>query len=307
MTTILINGFGRIGRLITRLILESSFAAADDAHSPRMIIATINDIHNDPITTAYLLEFDSAHGKWQGFTCTGSTTAGSTAGESAVSIMSVTRDSDGRTMTIPITGHASITDMDVSGIHIVCECSGQNKTKESFAPMFEGGVKKIIVSCPLKEENIPNIVMGVNQALYDPNIHNIVTAASCTTNALAPVVQILHEQVGIKHGFITTIHNSTNTQCVVDTAWPGQKEIRRTRAASMNLIPTTTGSAKAITQIFPELDGLLDGRCVESFSSFFLLRFFVSFFLLSSHFSFLYTLTHFFFSLFFIFSFLIVL
>ena len=130
------------------------------------------------------------------------------------------------------------------------------------AGLLDAGVRKIVVSAPMKE-GVPNVVVGVNDGVYVHAEHAIVTAASCTTNCIAPVVQVMKDTFGIKHGMITTIHNLTNTQTVLDTAWPGKKEIRRTRGAGMNLVPTTTGSAKAITQIFPELEGLLDGRAVR--------------------------------------------
>ena len=133
---------------------------------------------------------------------------------------------------------------------IVLECSGRFRTVESLEPYFERGVKKVIVAAPVKEEGALNLVVGVNDHLYDPGRHRLLTAASCTTNCLAPVVKVLHEGIGIRHGLMTTLHDVTNTQTLVDAP---HKDLRRARAANLSLIPTTTGSATAIGLIFPEL------------------------------------------------------
>jgi glyceraldehyde 3-phosphate dehydrogenase len=125
---------------------------------------------------------------------------------------------------------------------------------------LDQGVKRVVVSAPVKEPGVLNVVMGVNQQLFDPAIHRIVTAASCTTNCLAPVVKVIHQHLGIKHGSITTIHDLTNTQSILDTP---HKDLRRARACGSSLIPTTTGSATAITEIFPELKGRLNGHAVR--------------------------------------------
>jgi glyceraldehyde 3-phosphate dehydrogenase len=132
-------------------------------------------------------------------------------------------------------------------------------TRESLMPYFERGVKKVVVAAPVKQD-VLNLVMGVNDHLYDPKVHDIVTAASCTTNCLAPVVKVIHESLGIRHGIITTIHDVTNTQTMVDAP---HKDLRRARSALMSLVPTTTGSATAITLIYPELKGKLNGMAVR--------------------------------------------
>jgi glyceraldehyde 3-phosphate dehydrogenase len=144
-------------------------------------------------------------------------------------------------------------------VDIVLECSGKFRTPESLQPYFEHGVKKVIVSAPVKEGAL-NVVVGVNHELYEPQKHQIVTAASCTTNCLAPVVKVLHEGLGIRHGLITTIHDVTNTQTVVDGP---HKDLRRARSSLMSLIPTSTGSASAIGLIYPELAGRLGGTAVR--------------------------------------------
>jgi glyceraldehyde 3-phosphate dehydrogenase len=144
-------------------------------------------------------------------------------------------------------------------VDVVIECSGKFRTRASLEPYFERGVRKVVVAAPVKPGAL-NLVMGVNDHLYDPDRHDIITAASCTTNCLAPVVKVIHEGIGIARGSITTLHDVTNTQTVVDAP---HKDLRRARAASMSLIPTTTGSATAIGLIFPELQGKLDGLAVR--------------------------------------------
>ncbi|MEJ2322518.1 MAG: glyceraldehyde-3-phosphate dehydrogenase, partial [Gammaproteobacteria bacterium] len=142
---------------------------------------------------------------------------------------------------------------------IVIEATGRHhKQPEALGTYFDQGVKKVIVAAPT--EGALNIVYGINDHLYDPDVHDLVTAASCTTNCLAPVVQVMHEKIGIEHGCMTTIHDITNTQTIVDR---GHKDLRRARACGNSLIPTTTGSAKAITKIFPELEGKLNGHAVR--------------------------------------------
>ena len=141
---------------------------------------------------------------------------------------------------------------DEHGVEIVLECTGKMLTAETLNPYFTRGVRKVIVAAPVKQGAL-NIVMGVNDHLYEPR-HDIVTAASCTTNCLAPVVKAIHESLGIRHGVITTIHDVTNTQTIVDLA---HKDLRRARSSLMSLIPTTTGSATAIGLIYPELQGKL--------------------------------------------------
>ena len=228
-----INGFGRMGRLALR-------AAWD---WPELDIVHINEVKGGAECAAHLLEFDSVHGRWS-----------RQIGHAADAILV-----DGRR--IGFSEHKSPGDVpwDEVGVDIVIEASGKFRTTELLQPYFEGGVKKVIVAAPVKQGAL-NIVMGVNDQLYNPAEHHLLTAASCTTNCLAPVVKVLHEKIGIVHGVITTIHDATNTQVIVDAP---HKDLRRARAASLSLIPTTTGSATAITLIYPELKGKLNGHAVR--------------------------------------------
>ena len=146
------------------------------------------------------------------------------------------------------------------GLDLVIDASGQFKKTEDLQPYFDAGIKKVIVACPVKDQNALNIVMGVNDHLYNPKKHHLVTAASCTTNCLAPIVKVIQSEIGIEHGLITTIHDVTNTQTVVDKP---HKDLRRARSSLVNLIPTSTGSATAIGLIFPELNGKLNGLAVR--------------------------------------------
>lgn len=202
----------------------------------------INDPAGDAATLAHLLEFDSVHGRWR---------------------YPVTANQDGiqiQGKTIRTTRNKTIAETDWSGCDVVIEASGVMKTKALLQAYLDQGVKRVVVTAPVKEEGVLNVVMGVNHQLYDPAIHPIVTAASCTTNCLAPVVKVIHEQIGIKHGSMTTIHDITNTQTILDAP---HKDLRRARACGLSLIPTTTGSATAITHIFPELKGKLNGHAVR--------------------------------------------
>ena len=227
-----INGFGRIGRLVMRI-------AADN---PNVRVVRINDPAGDADTLAHLLNFDSVHGRWN---------REAQAADGAILL-------DGQR--IAVSHHKAIADTDWSGCDVVIEASGKMKTKTVLQTYLDQGVKRVVVTAPVKEEGVLNVVMGVNDAAYDPALHRIVTAASCTTNCLAPVVKVIHEALGIKHGSITTIHDLTNTQSILDTP---HKDLRRARASGLNLIPTTTGSATAITHIFPELKGKLNGHAVR--------------------------------------------
>ena len=227
-----INGFGRMGRLALRAAWNSNF---DIVH--------INELNGDIQTAAHLLSFDSIHGKW----------------EKEVTVDDNTLVIDGKQVTYSGNKAIKETNWKSYGTDIVVECTGKHKSSESLQAYLESGVKKVVVSCPVKDGAL-NIVMGVNDALYDHTQHDIVTAASCTTNCLAPVVKVIHEQFGIIHGSITTIHNFTNTQSILDTP---HKDLRRARASSLSLIPTSTGSATAIGLIFPELQGKLDGIAVR--------------------------------------------
>jgi glyceraldehyde 3-phosphate dehydrogenase len=228
-----INGFGRIGRLALR--------AAWDC--PDLEFVHINEIKGGAETAAHLLKFDSVHGRW-------ATTV--TATEQAISI-------DGKTLTFTEHPEPGQVDWASFGVDIVLEASGKFRTPATLNPYFDRGVKKVIVAAPVKQEAL-NIVMGVNDHLYEPSKHRLLTAASCTTNCLAPVIKVILTGIGIKHGLITTIHNHTNTQVVVDTP---HKDLRRARATGMSLIPTTTGSATAIGLIYPELNGKLNGLAVR--------------------------------------------
>ena len=232
-TGIGINGFGRMGRLALR-------AAWD---WPEFRFAHINELEGDAATAAHLLTFDSIHGRW-----------------------SKEPRADGAQLEIDGTrvgysGHSKPGDVSWRdlGAEVVLECTGNLRTPEALSPYFEQGVRKVIVAAPVKEGAL-NAVVGVNDHLYDPDRHDVLTAASCTTNCLAPLVKVIHEGIGIEHGSITTLHDLTNTQTVVDAP---HKDLRRARASSLSLIPTTTGSATAIGLIFPELEGKLDGLAVR--------------------------------------------
>lgn len=227
-----INGFGRIGRLA----LRASW------HWPEFEFVQINDPAADAETYAHLLKFDSVQGTWP----------------EAVSAEDGALVINGKS--IRITTNKAIADTDWSGCDVVIEASGKMKTVAVLQAYLDQGVKRVVVSAPVKEAGALNIVMGVNQQLFNPAEHRIVTAASCTTNCLAPVVKVIHEKLGIKHGSITTIHNLTNTQSILDQP---HKDLRRARASGSNLIPTTTGSATAIAEIFPELRGRLNGHAVR--------------------------------------------
>ena len=156
----------------------------------------------------------------------------------------------------PETLHGAIWD-----VRSCWECTGKFRTPEALEAYFDRGVKRVIVAAPVKDERALNIVVGVNDHLYDPTQHRLLTAASCTTNCLAPVVKVIHENLGIRHGQITTIHDPTNTNVIVDAA---HQDLRRARSAMLSLQPTTTGSATAIALIYPELEGKLNGHAVRA-------------------------------------------
>ena len=228
-----INGFGRMGRLALRAAWGW----------PDVEFVHINELKGGSETAAHLLVFDSVHGRWNHKV---------TSDNESVSI-------DGKR--VAFTEHAVPAEVPWSsaGVDIVLECSGNFRTHDVLAQYFKVGVKKVIVAAPVKE-NALNIVMGVNDGEYQPQEHHLLTAASCTTNCLAPVVKVIHEGLKIRHGIITTIHDITNTQTVVDAP---HKDLRRARANSLSLIPTTTGSATAISLIYPELKGKLNGLAVR--------------------------------------------
>jgi len=227
-----INGFGRIGRLALRAAWGW----------PELEFVRINDPAGDAATHAHLLNFDSVHGRWEHLA--------SSDGDAVIV--------EGKP--IQVTANKAIEDTDWSDCDLVIEASGKMKTIAALQAYLDQGVKRVVVSAPVKEAGALNIVMGVNDHLFDPAQHRIVTAASCTTNCLAPVVKVIHEHLGIRHGSITTIHDLTNTQSILDQP---HKDLRRARASGMSLIPTTTGSATAIAEIFPELRGKLNGHAVR--------------------------------------------
>ena len=227
-----INGFGRMGRLTLR-------AAWGD---PTMRFVQINDPAGDSVTLAHLLNFDSVHGRWD---------HEAVADGDAIVI-------DGQR--IPLTRNKDLAATNWSGCDVVIEASGKFRKPDVLQPYLDQGVKRVVVTAPIKTAGTLDIVMGVNDGRFDPGKHRIVSAASCTTNCLAPVVKVIHENLGIRHGSITTIHDLTNTQSILDQP---HKDLRRARASGMSLIPTSTGSATAIAEIFPELRGKLNGHAVR--------------------------------------------
>jgi glyceraldehyde 3-phosphate dehydrogenase len=233
MVRVGINGFGRMGRL--------AFRAAWDVTD--VAIVHINEIKGGPATAAHLLEFDSVHGRWS----------------KPIRADHNSLVADGRTIAFTAEPTPNQVPWEASGVDIVLECSGKFITPDALQPFFERQVRKVIVAAPVKQGAL-NIVMGINDDLYVPEEHHILTAASCTTNCLAPVVKVIHEGIGIRHGVITTIHDVTNTQTMVDLP---HKDLRRARSALMSLIPTTTGSATAIGLIYPELQGKLNGIAIR--------------------------------------------
>lgn len=228
---IAINGFGRMGRL--------GFRAGWD--HPDYQITRVNELHGPVETAAHLLEFDTVHGRWNR------------------QISSAKDHFTVEGQKIDYSNAPTPSQMDLTNIDIVIDSTGAYRTPELLQPYFDAGVKKVIVAAPVKEQAL-NIVMGCNDHLYDVEKHHLLTAASCTTNCIAPVVKVIHEQLGIKHGMITTMHDVTNTQTIVDAP---HTDLRRARSCLNSLIPTSTGSATAITMIYPELKGKLDGLAVR--------------------------------------------
>lgn len=234
MVRVAINGFGRIGRLVLRA----------GWGFPELEFVHINEIKGGAEAAAHLLKFDSVHSRWD---------------------REVTMVDEGKIAIdgVPLSFSEAATPGELPwadyGVDIVLECSGKFRTPTLLEPYFERGVQKVIVAAPVKEEAL-NVVYGINDHLYNPAQHRLLTAASCTTNCLAPVVKVIHEGLGIHHGIITTIHNHTNTQTLVDAP---HQDLRRARATGMSLIPTTTGSATAISLIYPELKGKLNGLAVQ--------------------------------------------
>ncbi|MDP2084401.1 MAG: ArsJ-associated glyceraldehyde-3-phosphate dehydrogenase, partial [Gemmobacter sp.] len=231
---IAINGLGRIGKLVLRDLVDSG-AGGD------LVLL------NDPVGTAeqhaLLMEFDSVHGRWR-------TPVSHDVGCLVLNGQRIRLTHERTIDALPL---AEL------GVDLVVDCTGVFKTAANTAPYFTAGVRKVVVSAPVKDGGALNLVYGVNHQLYDGS-QRLITAASCTTNCLAPVVKVIHEAIGIRHGSITTIHDVTNTQTIVDRP---AKDMRRARSALMNLIPTTTGSATAIALIYPELKGRLNGHAVR--------------------------------------------
>jgi glyceraldehyde 3-phosphate dehydrogenase len=234
MPRIALNGLGRIGKLVLRDLTDTG-AGGD--------IVLLNDPVGDTEQHALLMEFDSVHGRWR---------TPVAAAEGALIL-------NGKPIRLTHEKSIEVLPLAELGVDLVIDCTGVFKTGAKVAPYYAAGVKKVVVSAPVKDGGALNLVYGVNHHLYDGS-QNLITAASCTTNCLAPVVKVIHEALGIRHGSITTIHDVTNTQTIVDRP---AKDMRRARSALMNLIPTTTGSATAITLIYPELNGRLNGHAVR--------------------------------------------
>ena len=229
-----INGFGRMGRLVVRAL----------ANHPDLELVHVNEINGNVETAAHLMMFDSIHGTWD-------REAASDGQSLFINDSKVTFSNYATPAEVPWVNH---------GVSMVLECTGAFRSFETLNPYLEQGIRKVIVAAPVHDDRALNIVMGCNDYLYDSKKHDIVTAASCTTNCIAPVVKVLHEEVGIEQGMVTTIHAPTNTQVVVDYPLNDQ---RRSRSALNSLIPTSTGSATAIAKIFPELEGKLNGIAVR--------------------------------------------
>jgi len=234
MPRIALNGLGRIGKLALRDLTDSGAGGE---------IVLLNDPAGDAEQHALLMEFDSVHGRWR---------TPVSHGEASLVL-------NGKSIRLTHAKTIEALPLAEMGIDVVVDCTGVFKTGAKVAPYFAAGVKKVVVSAPVKDGGALNLVYGVNHHLYDGS-QSLVTAASCTTNCLAPVVKVIHEGLGIRHGSITTIHDVTNTQTIVDRP---AKDMRRARSALLNLIPTTTGSATAITLIYPELKGRLNGHAIR--------------------------------------------
>lgn len=242
-----INGMGRMGRLALRAAFGGVQRPLDDPRRDnRLEVIHVNEIKGGAAATAHLLEFDSMHGRWH--------TSFEVDGERGLAV--------GGTY-LGFSAAASPGDVAWGdlGCEMVLECTGKFLKPEQLQAYFDRGVKKVVVAAPVKDERALNLVLGVNDHLYEPARHHLLTAASCTTNCLAPVVKVVHESIGIRHGQITTIHAPTNTNVVVDAP---HKDLRRARSAMLSLQPTTTGSATAITVIYPELKGKLNGHAVRA-------------------------------------------
>jgi glyceraldehyde 3-phosphate dehydrogenase len=242
-----INGMGRIGRLALRAAFGAAERPQDDPRAGnRLEVVHLNELKGGSTATAHLLAFDSVQGRWREDI--------EALDEHSVRIGA---------RTLGFSAHATAADIPWGdlGVDLVLECTGKFLTPETLQGHLDRGAKRVIVAAPVKTGGVLNVVVGVNEHLYHPQQHPIVTAASCTTNCLAPVVKVVHEALGIRHGQITTIHDPTNTNLVVDAP---HKDLRRARSAMLSLAPTTTGSATAIALIYPELKGKLNGHAVRA-------------------------------------------
>jgi glyceraldehyde 3-phosphate dehydrogenase len=242
-----INGMGRIGRLALRAAFGAAERPVDDPRAGnRLEVVHVNELKGGAAATAHLLEFDSVQGRWRA-------PIEAPDGD-ALSV-------DGRRIGFSAHAAPDAIPWGELGVDLVLECTGRFLTPETLQGHLDRGARRVIVAAPVKTGDVLNVVIGVNERLYDPQRHRIVTAASCTTNCLAPVVKVVHESIGIRHGQITTIHDPTNTNLVVDAP---HKDLRRARSALLSLAPTTTGSATAIALIYPELNGRLNGHAVRA-------------------------------------------
>ncbi len=227
-----INGLGRIGRLAIRALQRH----------PELQLVHVNDVVGDASTHAHLLAFDSIHGHW----------------DTPVSANDNQLVINGKS--VKVTSEKTLEYVNFTGCDLVLECTGKFKSVDALKPYLDKGIHQVVVAAPIKVPEVLNVVMGVNHALFSRDKYPIITAASCTTNCIAPAIKVIHESFGIKHGSITTVHDITNTQTILDAP---HKDLRRARACGMSLIPTTTGSATAIAEIFPELRGRLNGHAIR--------------------------------------------
>ncbi len=231
-TRVGINGFGRIGRNYLR-------AAFDDA---ALEIVAVNDI-TDAKTLAHLLKYDSVHGPFKG----------------AVEARDESLLINGKTVKVLACKDPAALPWKALGVEIVVESTGRFTDRDSASKHLQAGAKRVVISAPAKGEDI-TIVLGVNEDRYDPAAHHIISNASCTTNCLAPVAKVVLRHFGIRHGFMTTIHSYTNDQQILDLP---HKDLRRARAAAMSMIPTSTGAAKAVGLVLPELKGKMHGLAIR--------------------------------------------
>jgi glyceraldehyde 3-phosphate dehydrogenase len=228
-----INGFGRIGRLVTRAALKN----------PNVTIKAINDPFMSLDYMVYLMKYDSVHGRFKG----------------TVEMKDGKLIIDGHAIDVYSAKNPEEIPWGKSGVEYVCESTGVFAKGPDAARHIKGGAKKVIISAPASDETTPTIVVGVNHASYDPKSHHVVSNASCTTNCLAPIAKVLHEQFGIVEGLMTTVHATTANQLTVDGPSKGGKDWRAGRAAAVNVIPSTTGAAKAVGKVIPSLNGKLTG------------------------------------------------